>query len=177
MAVPRGPTLFLGGGEAGVADAADFGAGDGDLHFEVTGDLFLELFVEAGFEFADLAAAEAGDMDVVAGAVGFVVVAVAAEMEKIKLVDEAFFFEEVDGAVDGDEVDGGVDFLRAFQDLVDVEVLFGVVHDFEDDAALAGEANSLFTQGFLKMAGGIGGIDAFTGRDAMCGSGGHETIV
>jgi hypothetical protein len=38
---------------------------------------------------------------------GFVVVAVAAEMEKIEFVDEAFFFEQIDSAVDGDEVDGG----------------------------------------------------------------------
>src|SRR5258708_22774 len=40
--------LFFGGGEAVVADAADFGAGDGYLHVEVAGDLFLELLVEAG---------------------------------------------------------------------------------------------------------------------------------
>ena len=70
-------------GEAIVADAAYFGAGDGYLHFEVAGDLFLELFVEAGFEFADFTTAEAGYVDVVARAVGFVVVAVAAEVEKV----------------------------------------------------------------------------------------------
>jgi hypothetical protein len=164
-------------GEAGVADAAYFGAGDGYLHFEVAGDLFFELFVETGFEFADFTAAEAGDVDVVAGSVGFVVMAVAAEVEEIELVDEAFFLEEVDGAVDGDEMDVGVHFLGASEDLIDVEMLFGGVHDFEDDAALAGEANSLFTQSFLKMAGGFGGIDAFAGRDAMSGRGGHEGIV
>jgi len=125
-------------GEAVVADAAYFGAGDGDLHVEVAGDLFFELFVEAGFEFADFAAAETGDVDVVAGAMSFVVVAIASEVEEIEFVDETFFFEEVDGAVDGDEVDGGIHFLGALEDLVDVEVLLGGVHDFEDDAALAG---------------------------------------
>src|SRR5712664_3088265 len=107
----------------------------------------------------------------------FVVVAVAAEVEEIKLVDKAFFFEEVDGAVDGDEVDGGIHFLGALEDLVDVEVLLGGVHDFEDDAALAGQANSLFAEGFLEAAGGFGGVDAFAGGDAMCGRGGHEGIV
>ncbi len=100
-------------------------------------------------------------MDVVAGAVGFIVVAVAAEVEEIEFVDQAFSFEEVDGAVDGDEVDGGVHFLGAFEDLVDVEVLLGVVHDFEDYAALTGEANSLFTEGFLQVAGRFGGVNAF----------------
>jgi len=156
-------------GEAVVADAAYFGAGDGDLHFEVAGDLFFQLFVEAGFEFADFAAAEAGYVDVIAGAVGFVVVAVTAEMEEVEFVDEAFFFEEVDGAVDGDEVDGWVHFLGAFKNLVDVEVLLGVVHDFENDATLASEADSLFAEGFLQVAGGFSGVDAFTGRDSVCG--------
>ena len=163
----RGGFFFV--GEAVVADAAYFGAGDGYLHVEVAGDLFLELFVEAGFEFADFAAAETGYVDVVARAVGFVVVAVAAEVEEVEFVDETFFFEEVDGAIDGDEMDGGVHFLGALEDLIDVEVLLGGVHDFEDDAALAGEANSLFAQGFLEVAGGFGGVDAFAGRDAMCG--------
>jgi hypothetical protein len=170
---PPGLKLLAGGiffaGEAVVADAADFGAGDGDLHVEVVGDLFFQLFVEAGFELADFAAAEAGNVDMVAGTVGFVVVAVAAEMEKIEFVDETFFFEEIDGAIDGDKVDGGVHFLGASEDLVNVEVLLGGVHDFEDDAALAGEANSLFAESFLETASGFGGVDAFAGRDAMCG--------
>jgi hypothetical protein len=147
------------------------------LHVEVAGDLFLELFVEAGFEFADFATAEAGNVDVVARAVSFVIVAVAAEVEEIEFVDEAFFFEEIDGAVDGDEVNGGVHFLGAFEDLIDVEVLLGGVHHFEDDAALAGEANSLFTEGFLEAASGFGGVDAFAGRDTMCGRSRHEGIV
>jgi hypothetical protein len=66
-------------------------------------------------------------------------------------------------------VDGGVDFLGASENLVDIEVLLGGVHDFEDDAALASEANSLFAEGFLKAAGGFGGVDAFAGRDTMSG--------
>jgi hypothetical protein len=139
------------------------------LHVEVAGDLLFELFVEAGFEFADFATAETGDVDVVAGAVGFVVVAVAAEMEEVELVDEAFFFEEVDSAIDGDEVDRGVDFLGASENLIDIEVLLGGVHDFKDDAALASEANSLFAESFLEAASGFGGVDTFAGGDAMSG--------
>jgi hypothetical protein len=165
--------LFHFGGEAIVADAADFGAGDSNLDIAVAGNLLLELFVETGLEFADLAAAEAGDMNVIAGAVGFVVVAVAAEVEKIELVDEALALEEVDGAVDGDEVDVGIDFLGAVEDLVDVEMLLGSVHDLEDDAALAGEADATVAKGVLEMALGSGGVDALTGGNAMCGRGRH----
>jgi hypothetical protein len=158
---------FFFGGEAVVADAADFGARDGDPDVAVGGDLLLELLVEAGFKFADFAAAEAGDVDVIAGAVGFVVMAIAAEVEEIELVDETFFFEEVDGAVDGDEMDFGADFLRAIEDLIDVEVLLGGVHDLEDDAALASEADAALAEGVLEMADGFGGVDAFAGGDAM----------
>jgi hypothetical protein len=165
--------LFFGGGEAGVADAAYFGAGDGDLHVEVAGDLFLELFVEAAFKFADFAATQAGDVDMVARAVGFVVVAVAAEMQEIKFVDEAVFFEEIDGAVDGDEMDAGIDFYGAVEDLVDVEVLFGGVHDLENDATLASEANAALAEGLLEVSGGFGGVDALSGRNAVVERGGH----
>ena len=135
------------------------------------------MFVETGFEFADFAAAEAGDMDVVAGAVRFVVVAVAAEVEEVELVDEAFFFEEVYGAVDGDKVDFGIDFLGAREDLVDVEMLLGGIHDLENDAALAGEAEAALAEGVLEMAGGGGSVDAFSAGDAMRWSCGHGRIV
>ena len=85
-----------------MADAADFGAGDGDLHFEVACDLLLELFIEARLEFTDFAATEASNVDVVAWAVGLVVMAITPEMEEIEFVDEAMFFEEIDGAVNSD---------------------------------------------------------------------------
>lgn len=157
------------GFEASGAVAADFGAGDGDFHVEVAGDLVFELFIEAAFEFADLAAPQAGYVDVVAGPVAFVIVAVAAEVEQIKLVDEALFLEQVDGAVDRDEVHAGVDFLSAGEDLVDVEVLLGVVHDLKDDAALLGHAQTPLSEDLLQFAGGFGGIEAFPGGDAARG--------
>ena len=116
-------------------------------------------------------------MDVVARAMRFVVVAITAEMEKIEFVDEAFFLEQVDSAVDGDEMDVGIDLLSALEDLIDVEMLLGAVHDLQDDAALAGEPNAALAQGLLEMARGIGGIDSLSGRDATSGSGGHEEIV
>lgn len=167
--------LFLRGGQTIVADAADFGTGDGDLDVAVAGDLIFELLVETGFEFANFAAAETGDVDVVARAVGFVIMAIAAEVQEVQFVDEAFFFEQIDGAVDGDEVDVVVDLLGAIEDLIDVEVLLGGIHNLEDDPALPGEADAAFAKSVLEMAGGGGGVDAFAARDAMCRSGGHGT--
>src|SRR5271168_897102 len=59
-----------------------------------------------------------------------------------------------------------IDFLGALEDLVDVQVLFGRVHDLEDDAALAGEADTTLAEGGLEVAGRIGGVDTFAARDA-----------
>jgi len=164
---------FFFGGEAIVADAADLGSRDGDLDVAVRGNLLFKLLVKARFEFANLAAAETGDMDMVARAVGFVVVAVAAEVEEIELVDETFLFEEVDGSVDGDQMDFGIDFLCALEDLVDVEVLLGGVHDLQDDAALPREANTALAEGVLEMSGGFGGVDAFAARNTTGWGGSH----
>jgi hypothetical protein len=132
---------FFFGGKAIVADTTYFGAGDGHLDVTVGGNLLFELLIEARFKFADFAAAETGDMDVVAGAVGFVIVAIAAKVEEIEFVNQALALEKIDGAIDRDEMNFRVDLLGALEDLVDVEMLFGGIHDLKDDAALAGKTN------------------------------------
>jgi hypothetical protein len=159
-----------------MADATYFCAGDGDLDAAIVGDLLHEVLVEAGLEFTDFATADAGDMNVIARTMSFVVVTIAAEMEEIEFVDETFFFEQVDGPIDGDEMDFGVDFLGAIEDLVDIEVLLGGVHHLENHAALASETNATLAKRLLEMARGGGGIDAFAGRDAM-GRGGHGGVL
>ena len=143
------------------------------MNVAIAGDLFFELLVEARFEFADFAAAETRDMNVIAWAVGFVVVAIAAKMEKIEFIDEALALEEIDGAVNGDEVDFRINFLGALEDLVDVEMLLGGIHDLKNDATLAGDTNAALAQGGLEMAGGLGRVDAFSGGDASSWRGGH----
>lgn len=159
------------------AVTADFGAGHGDLHFEVAGDLMLQLFVKIALEFADLAAPQARHMDVVARTVRFVIVAVAAQVEQVQLVDQAFFFQQVNGAVDGDKVHARVNFLRALENLIHVEVLLGVVHDLQDDAALAGHANPARGRSLLEFSRGFRGIEALSGRNAMRCAGGHIASV
>ena len=77
------------------AEAAYFGAGYGDLDAAVAGDLGFELLVEFAFEFADFAAADAGYVDVIARTVGFVEVAIAAEVQEIELVYEAVSLQEI----------------------------------------------------------------------------------
>ena len=120
-------------------------------------------------EFTDFSAAQAGNVDVVAWAVGLVVVAIAAKMEQVQFIDKPLLLEEIDGSVDGDEVDVGTDFLRAIEDLIDVKMLLSVVHNLEDYAALAGQTNATLTKGVLEMARWVRGVDAFAGRDSVCG--------
>src|SRR5712692_7249502 len=53
-------------GDALFAVAANFGAGDGDLHFKIARNLFFQLFVKTALKFADFAATQAGDVDMIA---------------------------------------------------------------------------------------------------------------
>jgi hypothetical protein len=135
------------------------------------------LFVEARFEFTDFATAEAGDVDMVARTVGFVIVTITAKMEKIEFVDQALFLEEIDGAIDGDEMDVWINFLGAAENLIDIEVLFSVIHDLENHAALARKTDAALPESGLEMSGRVGGIDALAGGDASGWYRGHENVV
>jgi hypothetical protein len=154
------PTIqFL---QAFGAVAADFRPGDGNLHAEVAGDLFFQLLVEAAFEFPHFPATQASHVDVVSRPVRFVVVPVAAKMQQIQFINQAVFLKKINSAVNGNEVNVGVCLLRAFQYLIHIQVLFGVVHHLQNDAPLPGEPNPQPPDGLLQSAGGFGGIEAFT---------------
>ena len=73
-------------------------------------------------------------------------------------------------------MDFGTDFLGAFEDLVDVEMLLGGIHYLENDAALASDANASLAEGGLEMTRRFGGVDAFARGDApgWCGRHGAD---
>jgi len=119
------------------ADAAYFGAGDRNFDAAIVGDLTFQLLEEAGFKFTDFAAAQAGDVNVVARTVGFVVMLIAPEVQEIEFVDQAMALQEIEGAIDGDAMDVRIDALGALEDFVGGEVALGAVHHLEKDAALA----------------------------------------
>ena len=70
-----------------VADAADFGAANGDFDPAIARNLAFYFLVQFAFEFADFAAFHAGHVDVVAGAVAFVIVAITAQVQQVEFVD------------------------------------------------------------------------------------------
>src|SRR5437899_11520815 len=107
---------------AGVAVAADFGAGDGDLHATIALDLALKLLKQAALELADFTAAQASDVDVVAGSVAFVVVLVAADVQQVHLVDRAVPLEKFKCAIHSDAVPARVNLLHRGEDETRLDV-------------------------------------------------------
>jgi hypothetical protein len=71
-------------------------------------------------------------------------------------------------------VHAGVNFLRAFEDLIHVEMLLGVVHDLQDDAALARHANPARGYGLLEPSCGLRGVEALGGGSAVGWTSCHE---
>ena len=81
-------------------------------------------------------------MDVVARAVAFVKVAIAAEMQEVELVDQAVTLQEIESAIYGDAGYARIELLGALENFVGVEVAAGGVHDLKKDATLSGQANA-----------------------------------
>ena len=159
-----------------VADTAYFGAADGDFDSTIARNLALYFLVQFTFEFADFAAFHAGYVDVVARAVAFVVMAVAAQVQQVEFVDQTLALQQIERAIDGDARDGWIDFLRAFQNFGGVEVAAGSFHHLQQDAALFGQANAAGAECLLQVARGFV-VDAFAGGYAMFGCGGHGVYL
>ncbi len=76
------------------------------------------------------------------GSVAFVKVPVAVDMQQVEFVEQAMALEHLERAVDGDAVYARIDLLCAFQNGVGREVLLGLIHHFEQNAALAGQPHT-----------------------------------
>lgn len=146
------------------AEAADFRARDANFDVKIICNLRFQIFVKLRFKFTHFSATHAGDVDVVARAVAFVIVSMAAKMEKVQFVDEAVIFEQVHGAIDRDARDIGIDFLRAFENFFGVHVAWCAFEHFDEDHALPREANAAFSDLAREMAGRFVLVDAFADR-------------
>jgi hypothetical protein len=103
----------------------------------------------------------------IAWPVGFVVVPVAAKMQQVQFVNEALLFQQVNRAVNGDEMHARVNLLRSLENLIDVQMLLGIIHYLQDDAPLPGHANSPRSRGLQEFPRCFGGIEALTSRDPV----------
>ena len=158
------------------AEAPDFGPGDRNFKVAIERNLFLQLFIELALEFANLAAANAGDMDVVAGTMAFVEMAMSAEMQQIEFVDQTELLEQFEGAINSDPRDFRVDLLRPFENFSCIEVARSTFDYLKQDTALARQTNATGTEFALKTAWRFVNVDAFASRNAMCRCGCHGMV-
>ena len=110
------------------AVSANLGARHCDMDAAIVLDLLHQLLVEFAFEFTDLPAAEAGDMNMVTRPVTLVKMAFTPKMEQVEFVNQAMPFEKVDGPIDGDASDARINFLSAAQDLTRIQMATSSFH-------------------------------------------------
>jgi len=157
-----------GSGAALGAIAADFRADHGNLDSAVALDLPLQLLEEAAFEFPHFAAAEAGNVDMIARCMALIEVPVAAEMEQIELVNEPVALQQINRAVNGDAVDAGIEPLRPAENVAGIEMPPRRFHHLEKHAALAGQPDPARGKLLLQPAGRLISIDALPAGNTMC---------
>ena len=145
------------------ANAADFSAAHRDIDAAVARDLLLQLFVQLAFHFSHFSTMQTGDVNVVARAVAFVEVPVAAKVKQVELVDEPMAFQQIDRAIDGNARDVGIDFLRALEDFAGVEVAARGLHHLQKHSALAREPDSTGAKFALQASGRLVDVDSFSG--------------
>lgn len=146
------------------AEATDFGARDANFDVKIVGNLRFQILVKLRFKFTHFSATHAGDMDVVARAVAFVIVAMAAKMEKVQFVDEAVILEQIHRAINRDARDIRIDFLRALENFFRVHMPRRALEYFDEHHALPREANAAFPDLAREMARGFVLINAFADR-------------
>jgi hypothetical protein len=158
-----------------LAVSAYLGARCGDFNSAIFFNLFFQFFVDGRLEFADGAAFQASDVNVIARAVAFVKMLIAAQVQQVQLIDQSVAFQQVERAVNRDAMDSRIDFYGSIEDGTGIEVTLGAIHYLENNFSLSGEADTLLGKSFLQPAGALVGVDAFAGGDSMCG-GGHGAV-
>ncbi|HTM37216.1 MAG TPA: hypothetical protein VL156_10750 [Terriglobales bacterium] len=128
--------LFRRGGAALGAVSADFQARNDNMKAAVTLNLAFEAVEQVTFKLHNLAAAQAGHVDVIALWAPFVKVLLALHVHQIKFVDQPVTLEQIECAVDSHPVNSRVQFLCMTQDLGCIQVLFGGFDDAENGPPL-----------------------------------------
>jgi len=129
-------------GAAGVAIAADLHPRHGDADARIALHLPLELLEKLALHFAHFAAAQASHVNVVARPVAFVIVPVTVNVQQVELIQQAMALEHFERAIDGHAMHPRIHLLRALQQRIGGEVLFGLVHDVQQNAPLPREPHA-----------------------------------
>jgi hypothetical protein len=101
---------------------------------------------------------------------------VASQMQQVEFIDQAMLFQQVNRAVYRDEVHSGIDFFCAIENLIYVQMLFGIVHDLENDSPLARHPDSQPADALRQPADRLSGVDSLAGRSAVRWRSGHTRV-
>ena len=105
-------------------------------------DLALQAVKEIAFEFHDLAAAQAGHVDVIALRAAFVVMFLALHVHEVELVHQPVPLQQTERAIHSHAVNSWVHPARAAENLAGIEMLFGGFDHAENRAPLARHAQA-----------------------------------
>jgi hypothetical protein len=138
----RSLVLRLIRGAALGAITTDFQPGDYNMEAAVSLNLPLQAIKEIAFEFRNLAAAQARHVDVVPLWAAFVEVLLALHVHQVEFVHKSVPLQEAQSAIHGYPVNSGVHLSRVAKDLRGIKVLLRIFDNFEDGAALPGQAKA-----------------------------------
>lgn len=105
------------------AVAADFQPAHDDVEPTVAFDLTLEAVEEVALELDDLAATQAGHMNMIALRTPLVIMLLALHVHEVEFVDQPVAFEQFQGSIYRHPVNAGIQFAGVAQDLRCIQVL------------------------------------------------------
>jgi hypothetical protein len=98
--------------------------------------------------------------------------AIAAEVKKVELVNQAVAFQKIECAIHRDARDSGIHFLGTLENFAGVQVAARGLHHLQQNSPLARKPNAAHAKFALETAGCFV-IYTFAGGYTMCGGGGH----
>jgi hypothetical protein len=134
-----------------LANSSDLQTHDMDVKIVFRADLPLQPLEGGAGELFDLAALEAGKMQVILLRLDFVIVFFAVEMHEIELVDHAQALEQFDGPVNCGAVDLWIAFAGQLQQLRRIQMAGCLLDRLDQRAALSGKTNSLGFYGVQQV--------------------------
>jgi hypothetical protein len=123
------------------------------MELAVALNLAFQAVEKVAFKFRDLAAAEAGHMDMIALRTSFVKMLFSLHVHEVEFVDETMSLEQMKRAIYRDAVHFWVDALRTAQNLAGIEMLLGSLNHAEYSAALTGHAQTAGHEFGLEASG------------------------
>jgi len=119
-------------------------------------NLALQTVEQIALEFHNLAAAQAGHVDMIALRPALIEVFLALHVHEIELIDQSMALQQTERAVHGNPIDLRIQFARATENLAGVEVLFGSFDDAENRASLPRHAQAARHQFSLQPSRSFG---------------------